>query len=117
MKKLADFKDAKAIEAVATLLPSLTKIVSSDAFRKGNPKNKLELATLILNADAEAAMEILAVFNETPREDFHITGTQVLAGVLSMIEDKEFMALFLPPKQTSDEKPLESVSANTEETE
>lgn len=93
MKKLSDFKDEKAFEVVAEILPFIGEIAT-------NPKNmeatgtKAQLAAAMIKNNASALKGILAVLNETPVEEYHCNAATVLVDTLTMLMDPDLMQLF-----------------------
>ena len=110
--KLSDFKDEKAVEVVANLLSPITKIVKSDQFRLLTVRNRMELAQLILRADADAARELLAILSDASIAEYVCTGETVMQDILAAVSDDAFASLFILPRQKAKDKSSASVSAN-----
>ncbi len=110
--KLAEFKGDKAFEVAANLMMPIAAIVKSDVFKRATVSNKLELARLLLLADTDAIKEILAILADVSPREYVCTGKTILQGVLEAVSDKDFVALFISPRQKTEEKLSCTVSEN-----
>lgn len=91
--KLSDFKDEKALEVVGDLLEPISRIVQDKA-SAAKRSNGIEFARYLLKEHKTDVLEMLAILNDTPVNDYHCNAATVFADVIDMLTDPELMALF-----------------------
>ncbi len=93
--KLTDFKGEKGIEVVGKLILPIMNIV-------GNPKNQVAKAQenvfTVLSAfftnNPKDVLEMLAIMDDTPVEDYKINAQEALIKLVSWFDDPELLGLF-----------------------
>lgn len=110
--KLSEFKGEKAFEVVAALMPPLANLMKSDVMQNARVHSRMELAQLLLKADADAVREILAILSNKAHEEYECTATTLMYDIMALVADDDFTALFISPRQKKEEKPSPSVSEN-----
>lgn len=110
--KLSDFKDEKAIQVVADLLVPISKIVANKSTKDAKDSGVAAFASALLANNKREVMDMLAILNDVPPEDYHCTAASVMVDVLNMLNDPELMQLFGLSRQT--EASSGSASENTE---
>lgn len=110
MKRLSDFKDTEAVSVVAKLLKPIGEIIMSAKGLKYN--TPLEFVTGVLEKSPKSVMEIFAIMNEVPPNEYHCTGASLMVDTMTLASDAELMELFGLRSQTTTSSG--SVSESTE---
>ena len=117
MAKLSDFKDEKALDVMADLLEPLAEILSDPALKSAYERkaNKLKLVKLAIKNHKRAVIEILAILDDTPVEDYHVNLLTLPAKILEILNDEEFTQLFTTQGQPIGSPNSGSATGNTPE--
>ena len=110
MKKLSDFKDADGVAVVAKLLRPIGELLKNVKGLKY--ETPIEFISLLLEKNPKPVMEIFAIMNEVPPDEYHCTGVSLMVDTLTLASDKELMELFGLQSQTQTSSG--SASENTE---
>lgn len=110
MKKLSDFKDADGVAVVAKLLRPIAEILRSAKGMKF--ESPIDFVTGVLEENPKAVMQVFAIMNEIPPDEYHCTGASLMVDTLTLASDEELMELFGLRSQTTTSSG--SVSASTE---
>lgn len=122
MKKLSEFKDEQALDVLAEILESAISLISDNEFKlailgdKENnlPPNKMKAINVCLRHHKAEIINIMAVLNETPVEEFHFNALTLPRMVLFMFNDRELIDFFKYQSQTDSETSSGSVTESTE---
>lgn len=125
MKKLSEFKDDEAMEALAELIEPTVNLIGDKTFRtavrgdkeKNIKPDKIKAVKIALKDHKDDVVKILAVLNETPVEDFHYNLGTLPIMVLQLFNDKELYDFFKSQGEKDSATSSGSVTENTEETE
>lgn len=125
MKKLSEFKDDEALDALAELIEPAINLIGDENFRdavRGNREkkivpDKIKAVKIALKEHKESIVKILAVLNEKPVEDFHYNLGTLPIMVLQLLNDKELLDFFKSQGEKSSATSSGSVMENIEEKE
>ena len=112
MKRLSDFKDEEGVAVVAKLLNPIANIVTNAKNAKANKEAPIAFVASMLENSPKDVMEIFAILNEVPPEEYHCTGASLMGDTIKLASDAELMALFGLQSQT--ETSSGSASESTE---
>ena len=94
--KISEFKNGDAIDFLVDLIDPITTILSdkevSDAWSAGN--SKLHIAKLCLKKHKEEVIEILAMMDGKPVEEYECTPITIIKDMVQLFSDKELMDFF-----------------------
>ena len=114
--KLSEFRDEKALDVLADLLDPATEILADPEVKmmvqSGQPK--LKIIKPIIKNHKKAVIEILAILDDVPVEDYHVTVFSLPLKLLEVLNDPHLMELFQSQGQTNDQPTSGSASENTE---
>lgn len=99
--KLSDFRDEKAIEVVANLLPHIEHIVTNSKNEVAASKSVSAFAQAILLNNTKDVMAIYAILDDKNPAEYHCTAATVLSDTLDMLSDPDLIALFGLQRQTA----------------
>ncbi len=98
--RLSDFKDEKAIEVVAKLLPRIASIVSKKENAAAADKDPAAFASAILANNAKDVKDMFAILNDINPVEYHCTAASVLKDTFELLGDPDLMELFGLQRQT-----------------
>ena len=101
--KLGDFKDDRAIDVIAALLPHVRGILSNKEVMASIKKSgtMMDVAHEMFKGSREDTVAILAILNEEDPADYHFDATTLYSKTLEMISDPDLLVLFGLQRQTS----------------
>lgn len=116
MKKLADYKDAEAIELWADLLEPITKIMAdkdvANTVKSG--KAPFMIASEILKSHKEDAITILLRIDPTPIDGLNVI-VRIIDIVMEIMNNEEVKSFFASAEQATTLKEISgSATVNTE---
>ena len=125
MKKLTEFKDEQALDVLSEILDSAISLMADKEFqraligdRERNIKpNRVEAIKVCLKDHKKELVQIMAVLNETPVEEFHYNILTLPKMVLEIFNDKELVDFFKSQGTETSETSTGPATENTEETE
>lgn len=94
--KLSKYENEEALDVLAELIEPATRLLSNPelvATVKGG-KSKLEIAKVAIQADKQAIIEILAICEGVPVEEYRCTPITIVKNVIELLSDKELVAFF-----------------------
>lgn len=110
--RLSDFKDEKAIEVVADLIEPISVIAQEIQKSKKGDMTVAQVVGVAIKKCKKEAIQMFAILNDIPAEEYHCTGASILSDMIQMFSDPELMQLFgLQSKMPTSSG---SVSENTE---
>lgn len=123
MKKLSEFKDDEAMDVLAEILDPMVNMMKNKDFvlairgdkKKGIRPNRVEAIKIAITKNRSDVVNIMAVLNETPVEEFHYNLLTLPQMMVEMFNDKELMDFFEYRSEKDSETPFGSVTENTEE--
>lgn len=118
--RLSDFKDERAIDVLADLLEPASAIISNPEVAKvagkvdDGLKGKMIFAKAMLKNSKDAVLEILAILNDTPVDEYHCNAATIIKDLLDILSDEELLTVFGLRQKKSDDESSGSVTENTE---
>lgn len=100
--KLSEYKNEQAIEILGKLMAPVTKILADEKVKKayGNGDDKLGFMQALLQGHPKEIVEILAILDNTPVEEYEISLTTLPKKVLEIINDEELRDFFASQGQS-----------------
>lgn len=92
--RLSDFKDEKAIEVVADLIDPVSAIAKEIKNNKSEGLTVAQLVAVALKNCKKEAIQMFAILNDIPVEEYHCTGATILSDMIQMFSDPQLMQLF-----------------------
>ena len=117
--KLSEYKNEQAIEVLGKLLTPLSKILSDKDIKALYAKkaSKLEFAQALLLSHPSDIVEILAILDDTPVEEYKVSMITLPKKLLEILNDEELASFFSSQGQSLETTSSGSAMANTEATE
>lgn len=114
--KLSEYKDEAALELLADLIEPAAEIMADKELAKMLKEGKagLKAVSYAIKNHKEAVMQILALLEGVPVEEYHCNVLTLPAKLLEILNDKELMQLFTLQGQTMEATLSASVLENTE---
>lgn len=113
MKKLSEFKNEDAVLVISKLMIPIYRILGKIRnIERGDDMTPMQLVSSMLQASPSDVVEVFAILNEQPVEEYECNGAELMVNALKLASDKEFMELFGLQSQT--ETSSGSVSETTE---
>ncbi len=115
--KLSDIKGEEAFDVLEALIDPASRIMADQevtkTFNSGAPK--LELAKLLLREHKKEIIEILAILDRVPVEEYEVNLLTLPKKLLEILNDPMMAEVFPSPEQTKTSST--SATENTEEEE
>ena len=115
--KITDFENEKAIDVLADLLDPFSIILEDEqfkAFRKTKP-SRIKVAQMLLRTHKPEMIQILAILDDTPVEQYNTNLAKLLIDVLNLLGDPTIQDLFTSQGQESIETSSGSAMGNIED--
>lgn len=94
--KISEFKNEDAVDFLVDLIDPITEILSdkevSEAYKAGN--SKLHIAKLCLKKHKKEVIEILAMMDGKPVEEYSCTPITIIKDLIQLFNDKELIDFF-----------------------
>ena len=119
MKALSEYKNEEAIELLADIMEPVSEILADEevknTYRSG--ANKVTLVKVILKHHSKQVVDILAVLDGVPREEYECNAITLPVKLLELLNDKELVDFFQSQGQNLDVEFSGSATENIDETE
>ena len=92
--RLSDFEDEKAIEVIADLIGPISTIAREIQKNKKDDMTVAQLVGFALKKCKKEAIQMFAILNDIPVEEYHCNGATILADMINMFSDPSLMQLF-----------------------
>lgn len=121
--RLSEIKGENAIDVIADLLDPLTEILADPEIKKVAQSNEpiLTKAKVILKRQKKAVIEVLAIVNQTPLEEFNPSLLELPVMLVDLINDlksnEELASLFQSQGEMITDAPSFPATQNIEGTE
>ena len=116
IKKLSDFKDAKAIEVAANVLSVIGEMfANSENLKQKNAKSTMEMFSAFMANSPECMRKIFAILSDEDPKTYKCYGSQAIMNMMVLVNDPIIVSLFTSQSQTGDATSSGSASENTEE--
>lgn len=119
-RKLSEYKGEDALLLLADLLePALIIMKDGDFVKEARAGNEARAIKVGIKNHPHEVMEILAIYNETPLEEFKekCNFASLPKMAIEIMEDKDLIDFFTSQRQTVDETASSSALENTAEAE
>lgn len=121
MRKLSEIQNEDAIDVLADLLDPIAEISKDKEVRAPKkledgtevPKTRLEIVQTILKRHKRAVIQILAILDGVPLEEYKINMIQIPAKVYECLNDKDILAFFQSQGLNLSDAPSGSATENT----
>lgn len=120
MKKLSEYTDGDALDMLADMLGPIVSMTKNEEFMKimnDKEATRLEKTQTALKACKSEVMNILAILNGVPPENYHCSIASIMVDLSSLLSDKDFTDFFESQGQKSSEDAFGSAMESTEGTE
>lgn len=92
--KLSDIKGEEALDVVAELLDPITAMGMKDEIKKADRKDKIGFIKIILKSCKKEIIEILAILDRTPVEEYEVSLLSLPSKVMELFNDPSVQELF-----------------------
>lgn len=111
--KLSEIKGEEALDVVAELLDPIASMGMKEEVKKANRKNRMEFIKTILKSCKKEIIEILAILDRTPVEEYEVSLATLPGKVMELFSDPAIVELFGLQGQT-EQTSSGSATENTE---
>lgn len=102
-KKLSEYKNEEATAILADIIGPAAEIFSDDDIKKAfTGGSKKEAVKLALKKHGKELIDILAIYDGIPRDQYTVNPAQILGKSLAIINDPDLMSAFTLPEQTAE---------------
>ena len=115
--KITDFENEKALDALADLLDPLSVILTDKAIKElyQSEPSKLKLVKALLKTHKTEIIQILAILDDTPVEQYKVNILTLPAKLLEILNDPTIQDLFTSQGQKNTETSSGSAMGNIED--
>lgn len=111
--KLSEIKGDQALDTLAELIDPIQIILGDGTFQeKVKDKPKLEIVKILLKEYKKPIIEIMAILDGVPVDEYEINLLSLPKKLLEILNDEEVMSLFTSAEQTDKLDNFGSVSEN-----
>ena len=101
-KKLSEYKNEEAAAILADILDPAFEIFSDKEFKKAMKESKIAAAKFALKNHGQAVIDVLAIYEGIPREEYNINALGIVAKIFAILNDKDLMSAFISQEQTAE---------------
>lgn len=113
--KISEIKDEKAVEVLGDLFEPIIRICKHEEVQQAARSNVgIELAKSMIKADPSAVLEILAICNQVPVEEYHPNPFVVLRDLAGILTDPDISTLFFSQEPKAAMSASGSATDNTQ---
>lgn len=99
--KLSEYKNEQAIEILGKLMTPVAKILADTKIKKAyQSENQLGFMQALLEGHPKEIIEILAILDNTPVEQYEVSLTTLPKKVLEILNDEELKDFFASQGQS-----------------
>lgn len=113
--KLSEYQGEAALDLLADLIEPAGEIMSDKEIGEVFKENRFKAIGLAIKNHKKAVMQILAVLDGVPVEEYKCNVFSLPVKILEILNDPEMIQLFQYQGQTGDAKSSGSASVNTED--
>jgi hypothetical protein len=93
--KISEIRGEQAVEVLGDLIEPFIRILKSKEVQEAAKKNiTIELAQAMVKADPKAVLEILAICNQVPLDEYHPNPFEIIRDLAGVLMDEALMSLF-----------------------
>jgi hypothetical protein len=93
-KKLLEYTNEEALERLADIIEPISEIASDKRFRVAFKGSRINAIKVLLKHHKSALIDILAIYEGIPREEFSANVVQIITMALRLFSDEEIMSVF-----------------------
>ena len=114
--KLSEYKNEKAIEILGQMIAPISSILADEKVKKAyaNGEDKLGFVQALLTNHPKEIVQILAILDDTPVDEYEVSLTTLPKKVLEIINDEALQDFFESQGQNLEWTSSGSATANTE---
>lgn len=101
-KKLSEYKNEEAAAILADILDPAFEIFSDEDFKKAVKESKLSAAKYALKSHGKALIDVLAIYDGVPREEYNVNALGIVSKVFAILNDSVLMSAFTLQEQTTE---------------
>lgn len=101
-KKLSEYKNEEAAAILADILDPAFELISDNELKNALKESKINAAKFALKNHGRALIDILAIYEGIPREEYNVNAVGIIAKAFSILNDKDLMSAFTSQEQTAD---------------
>lgn len=101
-KKLSEYKNEEAAAVLADILEPAAEIMSDNKFKEAFQTSKISAAKIALREHGKAIIDVLAIYDGIPREEYSVNPLEIVSKVIAILNDKELMSAFISQGQTAE---------------
>ena len=103
--KISEFKNEKALDVLADLIDPLSVILTDDEIKRvyKEEKSKLKLIKTLLKTHKAEIIQILAILDDTPVEDYKVNVLTLPVKLMEVLNDPTIQELFTSQGQENTE--------------
>lgn len=115
--KITEFKNEKALDVLADLIDPLSVILTDDEIKRiyKEESSRLTLVKALLKTHKSEIIQILAILDDTPVEDYEINVFSLPVKLMELLNDPTITELFTLQGQKKAETSSGSAMENTED--
>lgn len=103
MKKLTEYRNEEAADILADLIETVSTILTDKEIKESFQENKIKAVKTALKKYGKEIIDLLAIYEGIPREEYSVSPVQIFSKTLAIINDKEFMSAFTLSEQITGE--------------
>lgn len=118
MKKLSEYTDGDALDMIADMLGPIVSMTKNEKFMAvmdDKEATRLEKIQTALKVCKDDVINILAILNGVPVEEYHCSIASIMVDITNLFADKEFTGFFESQGQKNSNTTSGSVTENTED--
>lgn len=93
-KKLLEYTNEEALEKLADIIEPISEFASDKRIRVAFKESKITAIKILLKHHNSALIDVLAVYEGIPREEFSANAVQIITMTLRLFSDEEIMSVF-----------------------
>ena len=117
MKKLSEYRDGEALDIIADMLGPIVAMTKNTEFMaviNNDKATRLEMVQVALKVCQHEVIEMLAILNNVPVEEYHCSVASIMVDATSLFADKDFISFFESQSQKNSEDTFGSATGNIE---
>lgn len=116
-KKLLEYTNEEAAEMLGEMIEPASEIFSDGEFLESLKKSIAAGASTALKKHSKEVVDILAVYDGIPREEYTVNPFQILKKLMALLKESELMSAFTSQEQETEQENLSSTPVSLTTTE
>ena len=101
MSKLTEFKNEAAAELLADLIEPASVLFGDADIKAALKDSKISGVKVAMKKHSKELIDILAIIDGIPREEYDVNAMQIVAKTLAILSDSDLMSAFTLQEQTA----------------